>query len=69
MPTTELIHSLTALWLVFACMFYMVDGWRIRRRDRRIIHKLRVIRCYTYESDTEEMAVEIASMMGVDINA
>jgi len=65
---TELIHGLAALCWAVACVFYGMAYERIKRRDKRIIHKLRVIRCYTYESDTEEMAVEIASMMGVDIN-
>jgi len=65
---TELVSGFITLWLSIACIFYVIDSWRTRRRDRRIIQRLQVIRAQTYESDTVEMAEEIANMLGVDIN-
>lgn len=66
---TELVGDIACLWLAFACIFYVVDGWRIRKRDCRIIRKLQGLHAQTWEYDTEIRAEEIATLLGVDLNA
>jgi len=67
---TELIFDLAGLWLAFACLFYMVDGWRARRKLHRIEQEIRTL--YTYATANCSMGYihgikDTAELLGVEL--